>query len=116
MLRLPLITLANFYRVTPTSEDGNNGRDGIVTGGVLYSGGPASGMRTTRNYQPGLVEIARGSDVVARQHVAEGQAYRFILPEGDYTLRVWLGEGLRAWPIKVKAGKVTEQDAPCAIR
>jgi hypothetical protein len=64
-------------------------RNGTLTGGILFAGGPAPAPGHQRRLLSGLVSIfTTKGHLVARQHVRAGHRFRLMLAAGRYLLNV----------------------------
>lgn len=90
--------------------------EGALVGGIIYVGGAPPGFTVANGYQPGVVEVLRADEVVARQRVEAGHGYEFRLPPGDYVLRVQMGERSATSAATVRAAKTVKSDVICNLR
>lgn len=86
----------------------------VLRGGISYAGGPA-GADNAQTRQPGTVRLYRGSDKVAEDKVASGEAFEFSVALGKYRLSVNLGSFDCEREVRVDAPLV-EADLECPIK
>jgi hypothetical protein len=84
-----------------------------LVGGIRYEGGP-KGSGDGR-FEPGTVRLERGSTVVARQKVGEGERYDLRAPVGRYRLSTRLGDWTCSRSVHVRGAR-THADLRCQIK
>ncbi|MEV8515798.1 hypothetical protein [Dactylosporangium sp. NPDC051484] len=102
--------------------DGGGGATGVVTGAIVYSGGPppaveASGSAGEPVAVAGTVVVRRGGGEVARQRLGDGERFRFVLAAGAYRLEARSGDALcEPSAVTVAVGEERDVRVVCQVK
>jgi hypothetical protein len=115
--------------VAGCSSSSTHAKSSVVTGFIEpcigsaryrppYAAGTVTALRGVerlRSIRKGEQQVVLPSDVIARQHVAENQRYRFVLPPGRYVLAATYdvsGDGRTFVDLNVPTGARMQTNLP----
>jgi len=115
--RVICLTLLGLFGLTACGTSPLRGAaPGVLTGGIVYHGGPSSAAPSNTHYEPGTVEVRHQGRLVTTQQVSEGNPYRLSLAPGDYDLYVHLGDLTCHRLVRVQSASTTTADLSCSIK